>query len=300
MKKILLSTLALTICVFFGVSQSSSEVSGNMPVTSGNYDGYIFNFYGTSADNCEDVFVPNGQVSPTYAVDNLGDGNLTFSVIEEKEFFRSFPIRFAEANCSGLHLNLGGTQFFEIKLSSDMDVPNLVILLGDTEGGFADFDPIAIDMKAGDTLVSVSDLDFRTGDGSVFVDSTRIREIRFYIRNGGAPDGTTVNGATITIDYLKIGDQTGLEVLTGVEEDLIEQSLNVFPNPASDRLNVSFDARLSGEVQLLDLNGSIISSSTSGVGMNELTIETKNVTPGIYVLSILGAQHPVTKMVIIE
>ena len=70
-----------------------------------------------------------------------------------------------------------------------------------------------------------------------------------------------------------------------IEEDEIT-SLNIFPNPASDYINIKFDAHSNGKIKidLIAINGALLNSTSRNVdyGLNTLELEVNNLAAGIY------------------
>lgn len=89
----------------------------------------------------------------------------------------------------------------------------------------------------------------------------------------------------------------------GVEETEIE-GFNVYPNPASNMINVSFTANASSNatITMIDLTGKVVrvvSAYQVNNGANIVTFDVSNLSTGIYMLNIqAGAFNKVAKVVI--
>lgn len=77
--------------------------------------------------------------------------------------------------------------------------------------------------------------------------------------------------------------------------------LQVFPNPASDQLNLEFSKMLSGplSIDLTDVNGRLVSSSNFGQPAQKLLLNTSGLTAGIYNLRVTGKEGSVVRKVVI-
>lgn len=82
-----------------------------------------------------------------------------------------------------------------------------------------------------------------------------------------------------------------LPVITSIEEGLNGVDFNVFPNPTTDRLNVTFDAPTAGaaSITIMDLNGRSLKSADFGVvgsGTQTLDINVADVPAGFYLMDV--------------
>lgn len=92
--------------------------------------------------------------------------------------------------------------------------------------------------------------------------------------------------------------------VTSTEEDLFESEYNLYPNPANERLNIDLQSAYSGvvEINMLDLSGRKVYSKSynkNGFQFNE-TINTTNLSNGLYVIRITQGQSETSKLVAIE
>jgi len=111
--------------------------------------------------------------------------------------------------------------------------------------------------------------------------------------------GTVItSGGEFTDSELKLF-KTGV---LGINElDLV--AMNVYPNPASTEVNVSFEAKNANYmVKLIDLQGRVISNQnlTNLNGTQVISISTENVAKGSYIVSITSNGMTSTKSVVIK
>lgn len=83
----------------------------------------------------------------------------------------------------------------------------------------------------------------------------------------------------------------------------LADNFTVYPNPAKDNLNLSFNSSLPGNytIELSDLSGKIVTSRNAQIkqGDNKLSLNIKTCAPGIYALRLSnGAQSSIQKVVI--
>ncbi|MCI4669990.1 MAG: PKD domain-containing protein [Bacteroidia bacterium] len=84
--------------------------------------------------------------------------------------------------------------------------------------------------------------------------------------------------------------ETGVDIATNVEELLLFSQLNVFPNPASDRLNVQLELERPGQLHFLirDIMGrSLLEKKEEGIlGKNKNQLAIDGLQPAVYILEI--------------
>lgn len=92
--------------------------------------------------------------------------------------------------------------------------------------------------------------------------------------------------------------------LSTTESENLNLYFNVFPNPASKSVTVSFESKISGELQLQLFSniGHEILSFPAKVqrGTNTINVTTNNLAEGIYLLSVTSAKAVGTKKIIIN
>lgn len=125
------------------------------------------------------------------------------------------------------------------------------------------------------------------------VDLTNIGAVIFELGKTNDTDFDQVSGATVSVDYIFLGYDVS------VNENVVN-ALNVYPNPATDQLNVAFDATSVSTVELTDLTGKVIATQIAKVGANTVSFETSNVNAGVYFVNIKNATGNVTQKVIIK
>ncbi len=82
------------------------------------------------------------------------------------------------------------------------------------------------------------------------------------------------------------GNAFAIRVLSGTSsiEETMNNTFNVYPNPAADMINVEFSENFNGSVSILDIAGKEVSTSTvSGV---QHTVSTSALTNGIYFVKV--------------
>ncbi len=124
------------------------------------------------------------------------------------------------------------------------------------------------------------------GDGSVeiFVNGTAIAGV------------TSFPAGTLMMDAFEIN------AVAGLNEELAS-TLSVYPNPASDELNVSFEATNADyKVSILDLQGRVITTKTlqSLNGTSTVTFPVADMAKGSYIVTVVSNGITTTKNVVIK
>jgi hypothetical protein len=79
-------------------------------------------------------------------------------------------------------------------------------------------------------------------------------------------------------------------IITAIEENIdVAVDVKVFPNPASDVINISFENPVEGEISitLLDSNGKLVKKDIAGESIWEMQINLQDVPSGIYYLRLV-------------
>ena len=86
-------------------------------------------------------------------------------------------------------------------------------------------------------------------------------------------------------------------------EALTETSFNVYPNPASDLVNISFEGENTDySISLMDIQGRVISSReiANASGEQVVSFSTENVAKGSYIVTVTSNGATTTKNVVIK
>jgi hypothetical protein len=99
-------------------------------------------------------------------------------------------------------------------------------------------------------------------------------------------------------------DIAGYKTLTGIENDPMNQlEATVYPNPASEVINISLSLRQQSElnIQMVNAAGQIIFSANQSfsIGENAFSIPAKNIASGIYLVRIQGDSFGYLKKVVV-
>lgn len=132
-----------------------------------------------------------------------------------------------------------------------------------------------------------SDLDLSEGDGVTEGDPTWDKSI----------PGSSITPFTgvLKIRELRIGNW-----VSGTATAVAENSLRVYPNPADAELNISFDATSASTVKLVDMLGNVVYTAAGTAGLNNIAVNTTNLTSGLYMLTVATEQGNVSRKVTIK
>lgn len=112
-----------------------------------------------------------------------------------------------------------------------------------------------------------------------------------------SPEGTTYGTGTVTIDWITFGTNA---VPNATKEVEAVTAFNVFPNPATDIVNVKFDASAATTIQLIDITGKVVDSQLTQAGAVTTQFSTAGVNAGIYFVNVSNANGATTQKVVIK
>jgi hypothetical protein len=101
---------------------------------------------------------------------------------------------------------------------------------------------------------------------------------------------------TIKFHDFKVGS-----ALTSVKDAaVIEKSLSVYPNPAKEALNISFESIAGAQITLSNVVGSEVYSASANVGENQFTVNTSDLPQGLYIVNVATENGRVARKVMIK
>lgn len=141
---------------------------------------------------------------------------------------------------------------------------------------------------------------FRVADYVTLTANTKIR----FIVDDSIITGATLNGGSLVeagIDDVYLYE----EAMVGIDEDEAVASVNIYPNPATSMVNVSFDLLKEEDVVIEMRNniGQIVytQSLNGSVGKHQLKISTDDLSAGLYMLNIkTGKQDHLKKVAVMK
>lgn len=305
MKRITTAIFLLTALIANSVqAQTSSELSNNMPNATAT--GYMYDFEGVALENCP-ANAPYDQwfMPPAYTINSMGGDTLSVSTNGNQEGWHRLNLKLWDGECVDDTINLANNQNFEMTVHSSVSVPQCLITFFDDAGNPADGNPLVASLTPGLNTISVSDIDFSVWGGG-FIDSTKIVVVGISFRiawddNAGGASPSVIG--TFKIGHILMGDQTGLTLdpnPTSLEEDAINASLNVYPNPAQDHVNVSFEGASEGTVTLVDITGKTLDTQNFSSGIANVTFQTAELAQGVYLINILTRNAVITRRVVVK
>ncbi|MDQ3190432.1 MAG: T9SS type A sorting domain-containing protein, partial [Bacteroidota bacterium] len=118
-------------------------------------------------------------------------------------------------------------------------------------------------------------------------------------RTAFAYEGSSINAAKLVIEYKPSAVTVGID--DDKEEDTENLLFKCYPNPAHDFFNVDLDEQLEGgTVELLDITGKSIQPSISSRTKKRMVINTQNLVPGIYFITIQKEDYKATQRILIK
>ena len=127
--------------------------------------------------------------------------------------------------------------------------------------------------------------------------------------SGNGSVSVTVNGITfagvssLTSSSTTVGFVVNNALSAGIDELASTMGLNVYPNPASNKLNVSFNAdNVDYTINISDLSGRIISTNSYNrlADYQDIEIPLTGISSGNYIISIASINGTVNQHVVVE
>ncbi len=159
----------------------------------------------------------------------------------------------------------------------------------------------AVDIRCNDVGVIKIWMCFNGGDMCV-----QLRLVPYYL-SLGATLGQCGTNDTVCVPYQPFGPGSGSNNLIGFgnsdfgEFPYGEQQMEIFPNPATDRVNVVFSQPFeTGVVKLFDLQGKMVFIQKLAANTLALEVPVSNLIPGTYILNAIVDSGQFTQKIVIE
>jgi hypothetical protein len=131
-----------------------------------------------------------------------------------------------------------------------------------------------------------------------FTNSSAAAPVHAFASNGDySVVLTAINGNCTDTTVLTVAITVSVEELIGLG------NINVYPNPASESITLSFDNQLGNsiEISLVDALGRSVASETiQSLGLNELGLNLSTISNGMYTLKLTSNNNIVTRKVIVR
>jgi hypothetical protein len=138
-----------------------------------------------------------------------------------------------------------------------------------------------------------------------------IAEVSGHYEGTAVPEPVTIESGQAFLVFTSNSSVTGegWEIYypkpgIGIEDEDEDIGLKIFPNPAKDRVFVSFNSKSQGNAQIIicDLRGSVVYNSgfISSSGTNEVSIPVGHLARGLYSIEIKTNQATIHRKLIIQ
>jgi len=94
-----------------------------------------------------------------------------------------------------------------------------------------------------------------------------------------------------------------VDVYTGEKENIVAQNnISVYPNPASDFANLSFESTGNAIVKIIDMNGRIILEKNISASSGKVSekIDLSNCSKGVYVVSVQNENKLSSRKIVVK
>jgi hypothetical protein len=281
--------------------------------------GASFGFDGDETANCGVTFADSlNALIPSYTYTNdsytatFNDGSLVLDKSSSAETWHKAVLQFPNTSLdfvchrdTTINLSDKSDHKFYMKVNNgSLDtIKQCLVMFFDEGGNYTDAAPWEQTLYPGDNVVEFnSEITWKTWpniDEEVFViDSSAVVGFALYFRNAWNDAGVA---GTFTIDSISVGNVTnedGNRPLTASE--VVVEGFNVYPNPASDVLNIKFNAKSETFVNLMDLTGKIVASQNAQVGAVTTAFQIADLNAGIYFVNVKSVNGSATQKVVIK
>jgi len=307
MKKLLLSLSAL-MAIFSADAQIKVHPAGAS-----------FGFNGDADANCGvvvsgklDALIPSSTYTNDSYTASFSDGSLVLDKSGSAETWHKaviqFPNTVLDTVCyrdTTINLSDEADHKFYMKVNNGTSdtVKQCLVMFFDEAGNFTDAAPWEQLLLPGDNVVEFnSKITWKTwpnGDDEVFtIDSSAVVGFALYFRNAWNNAG---EAGTFTIDSISLGNTTNeggnWELTTS---DVVVEGFSVYPNPASDVLNIKFDANSETSINLMDLTGKVVASQNAQAGAVTTEFQLYDLNAGIYFVNVKSSNGSATQKVVIK
>ncbi|MDP5170174.1 MAG: T9SS type A sorting domain-containing protein [Bacteroidia bacterium] len=192
-------------------------------------------------------------------------------------------------------VDLSGQMTFYVRVRSKEQV-NLGMVLRSAGGSQTErTEPVERVVPADLTTWTELAFTFTGADYGTF-DSTDLRDFWFFLDRGDP----NFNGNEFYFDYVSIGSRPDMSLnsacveTVSIEEEELQQSLRVFPNPGRDNqaVQVEFFAQTAGKYSLnvYDIRGQLVSSESffSAAGQQTHHVQPQGWAKGLYTIQLIG------------
>jgi PKD repeat protein len=240
------------------------------------------------------------RVDLNMIVEDAGDYNLGANNVDlyRNDSGPSFP--YTLAGVMTLNSSSAGTgqfdyyyYFYDLEIR---EIPCVSLPVGATAT------PVAADFSYVNNGGTVAFTDLSTNASSWFWDfgdgntSTQQNPTHTYSPAGNYTATLTVNGQTgCEVEY-------AIDMLVGVNQQQIQQSITLIPNPAADEVTLWFDQGLteSSRLDIYAADGRLVKSMTLSQGLNQARVSTVNFENAIYWLVVnTGSENPIRKRLMV-
>lgn len=313
MKKLLLSISAIALSTGM-FAQTNSDLSGNAPVT----NGYLYQFsYQSEADldstalNCLDAANVTNATNPqkqgySFVYDGGkgidGSAKITMTADASAQYFQ----KFTTGNCGnmdGSPLDISGATNKSIRVRLYSSVAAKPFFTSIHLDGSNAVEGTKIDdawlggqsINANEWTILEFPIDGIQGNSDNLLGLDNLIGVAVYLRD----DQDEYIEGTVWIDYIAVGDAVE-PVDNSTNDVVVDNNFSVFPNPATDQINVNFEVSENATVELMDLTGKLIDTQVTGAGNNQVSFDAAELNAGLYLIAVRTANGVSTRKVLVK
>jgi subtilisin family serine protease len=252
-----------------------------VPIAVSDLEGNSFTI---SSDNTLDFLTNNSDngilninLTPSYG--EAGHYAITFTTTDEYGAVNSATLHITVEHKNQAPVYIGDVKGIAVDNSKTLHEFSITDLFKDPDNDLLNFTAVVSDSEMAEVFSS-SDKFLVEGKKAGSVD------LHFVVTD--AHGGLTDKIVPVTIN-----------VVAGVNEQLLLKSINVFPNPADNKLNIAFDENVKGmkRVEIIDCSGRVMTTRTTS--QQNLQIDVQDLSSGLYLLkALIGSKSTIKKIII--
>ncbi|MEX0813670.1 MAG: DUF4397 domain-containing protein [Chitinophagales bacterium] len=258
-----------------------------------------FNFPGGLMADSVYTIIANGVINTSDYTPNPDGASISFDLfIKEQARIKAQPS--SMVNVNAFHgVTDGATIDIDFRDSSGVEIDDLTY--GNFSNGYLNFNPEKVQFdvtdETGNTVIQAYDLPLSLSEGDVvtifasgFIDSTQGYRFGLY-----ATFPEALGDEYYVIPLPKIGADDG----TFIDEKIIFNNLNIYPNPTSDFLKIDYNIKESSElnIRIVDINGKVLFDKDLGKvseGDNNQVFNVSELSAGTYFVQFIQNQQSFT------
>lgn len=92
----------------------------------------------------------------------------------------------------------------------------------------------------------------------------------------------------------------GVNLLNGVEEDILDASVYLFPNPVQQEFYLKFETKIPTQLQIHTIDGQLLKTQEIGQGNSEIAVSVNGFADGLYYVNLLFDDFVLNRKIVVQ